>query len=179
MKARLASVAFMFLSFVLLSHHSLSAQDKYLFLEIGGSGGLGSINYERFFPPKIRNHTGWDGDDGVSPFRWTWRSGFSLSPIDRNNGWVIIFPNMFNLIYGDNNSSHKFEVGAGFAPSITTKGAFFIKSPLSVGYRYQRQNKPLFFRVNYTPIVAWLLDFQWQHWAGISVGYRFALKNPS
>lgn len=150
------------------------AQDKErnVFIELGGSGGLGSLNYEQIFKRKIRNHTGWDGDDGISPVRCSFRCGISTTPIDKNNGWVVIFPSMVNLIYGK--GSHKAELGGGFAPSITTKGAFFIKSPLLIGYRYQNSKKKFFYRISYTPLFAWLVDYQWQHWAGVSIGYRLS-----
>jgi len=53
---------------------------KSIFLEIAGSGGLGSINYESHFYKK-----------GITEF--TWRLGFSLAPIDKNNGTAIISRN--------------------------------------------------------------------------------------
>lgn len=158
---------------IILFGCELNSQERSIFLEIGGSGGLGSVNYEKAFwhigankkhnqmelPPK---HKWWT----------SYRIGLGLSPIDRNNGWVIVFPVMFNFQYGL--KAHKLELGTGLSNSVTTKGAWFIKSPVVLGYRYQPVDRKIFFRISYTPIVAWLVDFQWQHWAGVSIGYRFA-----
>lgn len=149
------------------------AQERSIFLEIGGSGGLGSINYEAplwipsDYGPKFRDMC---GSPPHSSFLFTWRAGFSLSPIDKNNGVAIIFPAMVNWVYGC--GKHKLEIGGGFAPTITTKGSFYIKSPLLAGYRFEPTDKRWFARISYTPIVGWLVDYQWQHWAGISIGYK-------
>jgi hypothetical protein len=129
-----------------------------VYLEVAGSGGLGSINYEELFWK--RNNT-----------EFTWRAGLSFAPIDRNNGVGIVFPLMINSIIGAN--SHKLEVGVGQGVTVTTKGKFFALSTAAIGYRYQSDSKKLFYRVAYTPLVSYLIDFQVQHWAGISVGYTF------
>lgn len=148
-----------------------------LFFEAGGSGGLASFNYEHWFPPSTRPHTGWDGDDGISKFQFTFRGGIGLSPIDKNNGWVIVLPAMFNCIYGKHTSAHRLEFGAGIAPSITTTlGGAYIKSPLMFGYRFAPKDKRIFLRADYTPIFGWLVDVQWQHWFGVSVGYTLKEK---
>ena len=148
------------------------AQTRQVFLELGGSGGLGSINLEKplFIAPRSAPR---DNCGPLNPvwYSFTWRLGLGASPIDRNNGWVVVFPAMVNMVYGV--YSHRVEFGAGFAPSITTKGSFFVKSPLMLGYRFQPPGKKLFYRVSYTPIFAWLVDVQWQHWAGVSIGYNF------
>jgi hypothetical protein len=150
----------------------ISAQKRSIFLEIGGSGGLGSINFEKPFwipsdyGPRFRDIC---GSPPYSSYYLNWRAGISVTPIDKNNGVALIFPLLVNWIYGTGN--HKLEVGGGLAPTITTKGSFYVKSPLVLGYRFQPADKKLFYRVTYTPIIGWLVDFQWQHWAGISIGY--------
>lgn len=135
---------------------ALNAQPVHnAFLEIGGCGGLGSLNYER----ALRQQAHW---------QMTFRSGFSLAPVDRNNGTGLVFPLMVNGITG--NQRHHLEVGAGPAFTVTTKGSFFVRGTASMGYRNQLYGKRLFFRVAYTPIFSFLFKFQWQHWAGISIG---------
>ncbi|MCK6639315.1 MAG: hypothetical protein L6Q81_04455 [Bacteroidia bacterium] len=150
----------------------LSAQNRNLFLELGGSGGLGSINFEKTLWDPASNKPVRDNCGGYPPIRhtFTWRAGFSVTPVDKNNGVVLIFPLMANVVYGF--KAHKLEAGAGMAPSITTKGSWYIKTPLALGYRYEPDGKQLFYRVTYTPIVGWLVDYNWQHWAGISIGYK-------
>lgn len=151
------------------------AQERTVFLELGGSGGLGSFNFEKWNAPDPVPRAGIHSRD---PKSWWYgmRYGISASPIDKNNGWVIVAPVMASVLYKKYRSPHGFEISGGFAPSFTTKGALFIKSPFALGYRFQRWDKRIFFRVAYTPLFAWLVDFQWQHWAGISVGYQLASK---
>lgn len=152
---------------------SVTAQNKGVFLELGGSGGLGSMNYEKWIPLKPHRHTGLYGHDCPEPYlRYTLRGGIGLTPVDKNNGWVVVLPLMANIVYGQEADRHRIEIGAGIAPSFTTKGNWYIKSPLFLGYRWQPNDKRMFIRAGYTPIVGWLVDFQWQHWAGISIGYN-------
>lgn len=150
--------------FTLISTVTVGQPDhkrKSLFFEIGGTGGLGSINFEKHF---LKN--------GNTDF--TWRAGLSIAPIDRNNGAGIVFPLMINSLIGK--SSHKLELGLGQGITITTKGQFFALTIAAVGYRYQPEAKRWFYRVTYTPLVSYLVDFQIQHWGGISVGYTFNNK---
>lgn len=146
----------------------MSAQNRNLFLELGGSGGLGSVNYEWLKPPKA----GSDEESQVNPWSRGIRVGMGFTPVDKNNGIVIVVPVMGTMIYNKNKSPHGIEISAGLAPSITTKGSWYVKSPLALGYRYEPDGKKLFYRVTYTPIVGWLVDYNWQHWAGISIGYK-------
>jgi hypothetical protein len=78
---------------------------------------------------------------------------------------------MINSLIGRN--SHKLELGIGQGITITTKGSFFPLTTPVIGYRYQRESKKWFYRVSYTPLISYLVDFQIQQWAGISVGYSF------
>lgn len=131
---------------------------KSVYLEVGGSGGLGSLNYEKIFYTK--NNTD-----------FSWRAGLSFAPIDKNNGTGIVFPLMVNALLGKN--AHKLELGLGQGITITTRGSFFAVTTAAVGYRFQPVDKRLFYRVTYTPLISYLVDFQVQQWAGISIGYSF------
>lgn len=154
---------------------NVAAQDRNVFLELGGSGGLGSVNFEKkLWDPNGHRSAPNEMNSTTVPYLLTWRLGISATPVDRNNGWVVVFPTMVNFIYGRN--AHKLEIGAGVALSVSTKGAFYIKSPLLVGYRFEPNGKRWFMRASYTPIVGWLVDYQWQHWAGISIGYKLQSK---
>jgi hypothetical protein len=92
----------LFLSFVVLTQvcigQAVTNPRKSIFLEIAGSGGLGSMNYEQVLFKK--KHT-----------EFTWRAGLSLAPIDKNNGTGIVVPLMMNAIISKN--SHKLELGLG------------------------------------------------------------------
>ncbi|HYG51234.1 MAG TPA: hypothetical protein VD905_10045, partial [Flavobacteriales bacterium] len=67
-------------------------------------------------------------------------------------------------------------VGIGQGITITTKGSFFARATGLLGYRYQPPGKKWFYRVSYTPIVSYLVDFQYTHWAGLSLGYMLNKK---
>lgn len=138
-----------------------SIKRRSVFFEIAGSGGLGSFNYEKEFYK--RNNT-----------EFTWRTGLSIAPIDRNNGAGIVFPLMVNGLFGK--SAHKLELGVGQGITITTKGSGFILATSAAGYRYQPGSKKWFYRIIYTPLISYLVDFQVQQWAGVSIGYTFTKR---
>jgi hypothetical protein len=147
-----------FITFMLLSINGNAQEQNYFSFELAGSGGLASLNYE---------HTVLDR----TKLDLNMRYGFSFAPIDKNNGAVLIFPIMLHFLIGEN--AHKLDLAAGQTISITTKGSPFIAAPLAIGYRFQPLDKKYFFRCSYTPIVSYLIDFQWQNWAGITFGYHF------
>jgi hypothetical protein len=131
--------------------------DRNIYFELAGSGGLGSFNYES----KINK---------LEKFNLRFRVGLSYGPIDRNNGGVIVVPLMIHSLIGK--KQHLLDIGIGQSISFTTKGNFFFLMPLSLGYRWDNNTKRCFWRFSYTPIVSYLLDFQWQHWGGITFGIK-------
>lgn len=141
---------------LILAMPLVQAQERSLFLELGGSGGLGSVNYEQTL------HS-WD------KVSLSVRAGLSFTPVDKNNGIVIGIPLLANLILGTGHWQG--EVGIGQGLSITTRGQPFVLGLLQGGVRYQGEGKRFYYRMNYTPLVSYLIDFQVQHWAGLSVGY--------
>jgi len=150
------------LQFIVLSNLTFGQVEfekrKSIYLEVAGSGGIGSINYEKLF--SVRKN-----------IEFTWRAGLSFAPIDKNNGTGFVFPIMINSLIGKN--SHKLELGLGQGVTITTKGNFFTLTTAVLGYRYQPAAKKWFYRVTYTPLISYLVDFQIQQWAGVSIGYTF------
>jgi len=131
------------------------------FIELGGSGGLGSINYEKDLVVK-------------SNIIYNYRVGFFFLPIDRNNGNALIFPLMFNGRMGK--TAHKLELGIGQGITITTHGSFFALGLAAIGYRFEPADKKMFFKVAYTPLISYIVDRQIQHWGGIGIGYNFKSK---
>lgn len=134
-----------------------------VFFELAGSGGMASFNYENQFYKKEKT-------------AFTWRAGLSVAPIDRNNGAGIVFPVMANVLIGKN--AHKFEAGLGQGITITTKGSFFTLTTAAIGYRYQSDAKKWFYRITYTPLISYLVNFQVQQWGGMSIGYTFNTSKP-
>jgi len=147
---------------VLISNFCCTQTDfvkrKSIFVELAGSGGLGSLNYESSFFKKNKTEL-------------SWRAGLSFAPIDKNNGVGIVFPLLINSLVGDN--SHKLELGIGQGFTITTKGRFFMLTNAVVGYSFQSERNNWFYRISYTPLISYIVDFQVQQWAGISIGYTF------
>jgi hypothetical protein len=149
---------------IISSLYSQEEKERSIYLEAGGSGGLGSINYEASIL------------DGLSSEKvnYTWRAGLSFAPIDKNNGTGIVFPIMVNSLIGASN--HRLELGVGQGVTITTRGSFFILATALIGYRFAAKNNLLFFRATYTPLISYLIDFQFQQWGGVSIGYTFKSK---
>lgn len=133
-----------------------SLRQNNVFFELGGSGGIGSINVEKFISSRNR-------------LRLNWRMGLSLAPIDKNNGTGIVFPIMVNALIGKN--AHCLEMGVGQGLTITTKGSLFALTTVAVGYRHQSKSEKWFYRVTYTPLISYLVDLQIQQWGGLSIGY--------
>ncbi|MFN6077265.1 MAG: hypothetical protein ACK46Y_17050 [Fluviicola sp.] len=150
------------LLFFMINSFAFGQQQKFsgLYFELAGSGGVGSFNFEKSFYVQEK-------------VNYTWSTGLSLAPIDRNNGAGIVFPLMAHANIGKN--AHKLELGLGQGITVTTKGSFFMLTTAVVGYRYQSPSKKWYYRIGYTPLISYLIDFQVQHWGGLSIGYT--LKN--
>ncbi|MEM9930358.1 MAG: hypothetical protein AAF840_11105 [Bacteroidota bacterium] len=159
MKLLLAGLLYLLLSLPLLSQESYLGA-KSISFELGGVGGVASLNYERVFLERKR-------------YALAGRVGLSFAPVDRNNGTAIIIPVLVEALIGRSRSRLELGVGQGF--TVTTKGNPFALTIASVGYRFQGNNSRFYYRIAYTPLVSYLIDFQVQHWGGIGIGYR--LKN--
>lgn len=160
-----------------ISNTSLAQKERSLSFELAGSGGFGSINFEKNIYLKSENEP--IVDELMSPkkigFKLDMRYGFSFTPVDKNNGVVLIFPIMLHAVKSKGN--HGLDMGLGQTVSITTRGRFFIMMPASIGYRFQPLDKKYYLRFSYTPIISYLIDFQYQHWGGITFGYRLKSKS--
>jgi len=121
------------------------------FVELGGSGGLGSVNMA--------------APVGSSDL-FRARAGLSLMPLDRNTGWVVIVPMLLEV---ESRGTLSAVAGAGLGVSCTTKLHPHVRGTLELGGRY-RPKGPVWVGVAYTPLVSFILDRQWEHWAGLQVG---------
>ncbi|MGC8903487.1 MAG: hypothetical protein ACP5KD_09160 [Fervidobacterium sp.] len=81
--------------------------------------------------------------------------------------WAYSFPATVNFLAGAE-SSHHFELGGG----VIIVGDGFVPTA-NFGYRFQRKNGGLFFRLAWTPIFTGEDDLPWWRWGGISIGYTF------
>jgi hypothetical protein len=123
------------------------------FVELGGSGGLGSIN-------------------ATTPIRGgpiDLRVGLSVLPVDRNVGVVLIVP-----VMAEAHTAGRWQVagGVGQGLSITTAAVPWARGLASAGVRYVPPNGRVWAGVAYTPLVSYLLDLQLQHWAGVQIGWK-------
>jgi len=133
------------------------AQNQHsLELEIGGVGGFGSISYRNTFKESNK-------------FSYSYRAGLSYVPIDANNGFGIVIPVLVHASYGSQRHQVDFGVGQGF--TVTSKGQFFVRMPASLGYQFHG-SKNMYYRIGYTPLISYIYNFQWEHWAGIAIGFK-------
>lgn len=145
----------------------MKIKQNMIYLEAGGMGGYGSINYERFV--FIRQHLAFSVRAGFSTVHWRDFTN-TINP-------DLLFPIAINACLGND---HKLEMGIGqtftsiiqaspndFKPIRTAER----HTNFQVGYRYQKQSGGVFFRLAYTPFMEQNIRFR--NWAGISVGYAF------
>lgn len=137
---------------VLLSLALSAAATPAAFVELAGSGGLGSFNLAYPLVGRV-----------------DLRVGFSALPVDRNVGLVLIFPVMAEV-----RTPGRWQVvgGAGLGPSISTKGVPWARGLLEGGVRYVPPDGHLWAGLAWTPFVSFLLDLQLEHWAGLQLGWR-------
>lgn len=157
------------LFFTSISHGNDFFAKNSIFLEIGGSGLLYSINYDRI----IGNYAS---------------SRIGLSCFEIYNGSIedqhhidCLLPVFGNFVLGK--SSHHYEFGGG--PIIsnsynlsTWDNDLSTLIGISLGYRYQPNLGGFFFRGGITPVLFPLKPdpSTWKGiipWAGISIGYSF------
>jgi hypothetical protein len=169
---RLRSSAALALAFALSAAGSAAAQDaaagprvasNTFFVELGGNAVAYSLNYERFFTPRIALRVGGmflrgEADDGTS-------------------ATVGLFPVMATYLLGAGNSHFETGAGIGLATAGVSDtdiggdwGDSAVYGTATFGYRYQKPEGGVIFRAGFTPIYAsgTLLP-----WIGVSVGYGF------
>ena len=144
-----------------------------LFIELGGNGGIYSLNYDRILT-------------SAKKIRTSLRGGFSVLPVNRNID--LVFPIEFNFLLGSAN--HFMETGAGVTyvkSMINTDEGFgnlrynyeqFL-GVCRLGYRFQeRLDRGLFFRAGITPYLFQTNEYDriepiFQFWLGVSAGANF------
>lgn len=153
---RLLILSYLFFFSALNGLGQTSHTSQNIYLELGGSAGVWSMNWEQKIQ-KIEQH------------KLSYRIGIGFLPIDQNNGMLFTLPFAISYVQGE---THKWEAYLGHNFSLTTKGQFFGQLTPGLAYRYERPNKKLFYRLAYTPLLSYWVDLQYQHWLGISVGIK-------
>jgi hypothetical protein len=157
------------------SNHSLVAQyieDKnysksLVFVEAGGFGGYGSLNYEHLL--KKINKVKVSVRVGLSTY--------NLMDFSHKFNPDIIVPIAVNGYYG---STHHvdFSLGKTITHIVYTDKSNYqparshsFNSNLSVGYRYQKEEGGLLFKIAYTPMLE--NNQMFRNWGALAMGYAF------
>ena len=162
------------------NNHTGPLRKNAVSLEIGGSGGIYSINYGHIFYER-------------SVVRVRGSFGLSIMPIQLYDATHLypVFPLKMSVLAGK--SPHFLEVGLGYSPYLgyvyDTKvndqfvGGQWVHKPQykkkfhnslfpEIGYFFQKSNSPYFFRVTFTPLI-YDNKFCFLPWGGIGLGFRF------
>ena len=138
-----------------------------VYLEIGGAGGYGSINYEQqLFKKK----------DWILATR-IGLSTYHLKDYRTKFNPDVLIPLTAKLFYGN---THKAEIGIGETITSTVhaneadfkpKRVINFHTHFSFGYRYQPAGTGILIGAAYTPILEF--NHSIRHWASVSLGYSF------
>lgn len=138
-----------------------------MYLEIGGAGGYGSVNYERVIKSSKLFNLGVRLGAGT----------YHINDYTTEFNPDIIVPISLNAYYG---KTHKVELDFGqvFSNTVIADESNFepdresdFHSFFSIGYRYQKDTGGLVFRCDYTPVFEFNSYFR--QWFGVSIGYSF------
>ena len=137
-----------------------------LYIEIGGAGGYGSVNYE-YLAMKL-NKLKFSAKVGLSTYRlYDYTNEFNPE---------IIVPIGLHFYYGD---KHNIDLGLGqtitsvvYADNKTyqPKRQARLNTNLFIGYRYQG-GKGLLFKIGYAPIIE--IQRVFRNWASLTLGYNY------
>lgn len=137
-----------------------------VYLDLGGTGGFGSLNYSRKF--FSINKFGFDAHIGISSTKFRdFQTKFNPQ---------IIVP--FG-IHGTFGLKHYLEIGIGsaYVSSVIANDKFdpervsTLNGNASIGYKFQKQTGGFLFRAYYSPIYERFNKLT--HWGGLSLGYAF------
>ena len=150
---------------LLLLSLSLLSQEKSrrqaVYLELLGSGVIGSVNYDFRFKP---------GDDGLGM-----RMGFGYVPD------VLVIPIGLNGVIGKNRVSFEYGFGISAAVFLENKSndLTFANNVDNLGFigfgkmgvRIRPKNKGLFFNLHWNPLINTVET--WWPWFGMGIGYSW------
>ena len=148
-----------------------------LFIELGGNSPFYSLNYDRIIVNKIN----WKLAARIGAM-YLYDNRSYLESI-RNKNYSI--PLELSFLKGKNN--HNLEIGIGATAFFkeyveTTRDNFLSLASFGrIGYRYQKNNGGIFFKVGFTPIIQFKKNMDSINpkyvypWAGLAIGYT--LKN--
>jgi hypothetical protein len=131
--------------------------------ELGGNGGVYSLNYQRSFERLVR-------------LRLSWCAGLSVYP----RGSLITMSVPVSVIYRKTlRNADDLVFGAGQTLILSNTKGGYIRGTFRLGYRWHILKKNAWYiEAAYTPFYSYLYNFQWDNWLGVSFGYYFQHKKP-
>lgn len=138
-----------------------------IFIEIGGSGVYGSLNYE-YLVKKI-NRLKLSARIGASTYH--------LNDYTNEFNPDVIIPLTINAYYG---TKHHIDFGLGqtITSIVSANNSDYqperinsFSTNLSIGYRYQKETGGMMFKGGYSPIIENNNEFN--HWLYLGLGYTF------
>ncbi len=159
---RCTLLPFFMLLFLLFAAMRTSAQDstrtRYanVFAELGGHGGIYSLNYENRFSK-------------MQAFRLNWTAGFSVLPLSGRA--VVDFPVGVNAVFGK--TKHKLEIGTSQVLILDLGGGKggTIRGNIRIGYRYEKPGSRSYWLFSYSPFYSYIHNLQYDNWFGAAWGF--------
>ena len=140
---------------------------KTIFIEAGGFGGYGSVNFEYLIKT-------------INKIKYATRIGLSTYHIyDYTNTFNpdLQIPLALNIYYGLNHNID-FSIGQSYASIIQAQETDFsskrkntFSTILSLGYRYQKAEGGFMFKISYAPIIE--ENKRFRNWFLLDLGYAF------
>jgi hypothetical protein len=124
--------------------------------ELGGNGGVYSLNYHR---------------------KWFWIGKFptfvsgGLSIFPRGSLFTMSVPLSFNVMF-ETKKYNEWIFGAGQTLILSNTKGGYIRGTFRFGYRWELPGVPLFLEFAYTPFYSYFYNFQWDNWVGIQFGWN-------
>lgn len=138
-----------------------------IFIEWGGSGGLGSINYE--YLCKAMSKLKFSVRLGASTYQlYDFRNDFNPD---------IIIPASIHAYYGNN---HHLEISLGqtFTSIVLASTSDYepqrkssLSANASIGYRFKKKDKAMVYKIAYSPIIE--NNTMYRHWFLFALGFAF------
>jgi len=137
-----------------------------MYIDFGGIGGFGSINYSRQFY-SIQKFD-FEGHIGISTSKFKdFHAKFNPQ---------IIIPFGLHTTFG-NKHCIEFGIGSTYVNSVRANNNldserfYTLNGNTTIGYKFRKKEGGLFFRAFYAPIFEEFKNIK--HWGGLSFGYAF------